>query len=298
VHEYPFCSQLIANFAQPWLIYIAALFHDIAKGRGGDHSQLGEGIALEFCLQHGLSISDAKRVAWLVRQHLLMSMTAKRKDISDPDVIHSFALAVGSIEALNYLYLLTVADIRATNPSLWSAWKDSLLKDLYIATHSALHRGLENRMAREQRIAENTEEARATLQVHGLSTNAIQNAWQHMGDDYFLRYSADEIVWHTLAIAAAPEDALPLVLVRPKTQRGSADIFIYTHDASGIFSICSATIDQLGLTILDARIMTTADHYVLNSFQVLEQSGEMIKDLHREQHICSSLRQAFTPDHS
>lgn len=288
--ELPFCNNIFLLIAKPDILYIAALFHDIAKGRGGDHSTLGETIARNFCKQHDLSSHDTKLITWLVRHHLLMSMTAQRKDISDPEVIHSFALQVGSIEYLNYLYLLTVADIRATNPSLWNAWKDALLKELYISTHQALHRGLHNPIARSERLQENKKEARDELGKLGVSKASIKKSWQHLSDDYFLRYSADEIAWHTIAIAACQESELPLVLLRPQTQRGSAEIFVYTRNEAQIFSICTATLDQLGLTILDARIITTADQYVLNSFQVLEQSGEAINDLYREVHICTSLR--------
>jgi len=291
--ELPFCNNIFLLISKPDILYVAALFHDIAKGRGGDHSQLGESIARDFCIQHDLPSLDTKLVTWLVRNHLLMSMTAQRKDISDPDVIHSFALQVGSIEYLNYLYLLTVADIRATNPSLWNSWKDTLLKELYISTHNALHRGLHNPIARSERLAENIKEARQELIKLGVSEPAIQASWQHLSEDYFLRYSADEIAWHTIAIAASTESDLPLVLLRPQTQRGSAEIFVYTRNETGIFSICTASIDQLGLTILDARIITTSDQYVLNSFQVLEQSGEAITDLHREIHICTSLRHSL-----
>ena len=292
-NELPFCNNIFLLTPKPDVLYIAALFHDIAKGRGGDHSTLGEGMALNFCQQHDLPTHDSKLITWLVRNHLLMSMTAQRKDISDPDVIHTFALQVGSIEYLNYLYLLTVADIRATNPSLWNAWKDTLLKDLYISTHKALHRGLHNPMARSERIASNKHEANAELHKLGISTATIERSWQHLSDDYFLRYSPDEIAWHTVGISASQEQELPLVLLRPQTQRGSAEIFIYTHNQTQIFSICTATLDQLGLTILDARIITTSDQYVLNSFQVLEQSGEAINDLIREIQICNSLRHAL-----
>jgi [protein-PII] uridylyltransferase len=290
INELPFCNDIFLLIAKPEILYIAALFHDIAKGRNGDHSTIGEEIARRFCVQHDLSPHDTKLITWLVRNHLIMSMTAQRKDIGDPDVIHEFAQQVGSIEYLNYLYLLTVADIRATNPELWNSWKDALLQELYSVTHSALHRGLENPVALEDRILENKKEAEDELLKLGISEPAIHKSWQHASDDYFLRYSADEIAWHTIAIASSSEDDLPLVLLRPQTQRGSAEVFIYTKNEEAVFSISTATLDQLGLTILDARIMTTLDNYVLNSFQVLEQSGEPINELFREVHICTTLR--------
>jgi [protein-PII] uridylyltransferase len=288
--ELPFCNDIFLLISKPEILYLAGLFHDIAKGRNGDHSAVGEEFAREFCIQHDLSPHDTNLICWLVRNHLVMSMTAQRKDISDPDVIHQFAQTVGSIEYLNHLYLLTVADIRATNPELWNAWKDALLKELYTVTYSALHRGLQNPIALTDRLLESKKEAKEELIKLGISEPVILRSWQHASDDYFLRYSADEIAWHTIAIASSSEDDLPLVLLRPQTQRGSAEVFIYTKNEEAIFSLSTATLDQLGLTILDARIMTTTDDYVLNSFLVLEQSGKPINELFREVHICNVLR--------
>ncbi|MDT8405888.1 MAG: [protein-PII] uridylyltransferase [Methylococcales bacterium] len=291
--ESAYCHDIFRLIPKPELLYIAALFHDIAKGMGVDHSQEGAFMCAEFCRRHGLSRHDTELAAWLVKHHLLMSMTAQRKDISDPEIIHDFAAQVGSIEYLHHLYLLTVADIRGTNPELWNSWKDALLRDLYEVSHSALHRGLKNPVTTHKRIAETKTEAMLELLRLGLSETAILEAWRHASDDYFLRYQAEEITWHTLAIAASSEQELPLVLLRPHTQRGSAEIFIYTRNGESVFSLSTATLDQLGLTILDARIVTTQDNYVLNSFHVLEQSGEMIGDLHREIHICSALKKTL-----
>lgn len=292
--ELPFCNSVFLRIAKPQLLYIAALFHDIAKGKGGDHSVLGEDIAHQFCTQHHLSKNDSKLVCWLVRNHLVMSMTAQRMDINDPDVIHKFALQVGSIEYLNHLYLFTVADIRATNPSLWNSWKDQLLLDLFTYTHSALHRGLQNPIARSERLYDNKQEAKEELIGLGISESTINKVWNNISDDYFLRYSADEIAWHTIAIASTKKEDLPLVTLRPQNQRGSVEIFIFAKNEHNIFSISSDTLDHLGLTILDARIatvtLTTTEQYVLNSFQVLEKSGEQIKDLSRQLYICRTLR--------
>ena len=292
--ELPFCNSVFQRIAKPEILYISALFHDIAKGMGGDHSKLGEEIVRQFCIQHKISKHYTKLITWLVRSHLIMSMTAQRKDISDPDIIHEFALQVGSIENLNHIYLLTVADIRATNPSLWNSWKDTLLSELYTQTHSALHRGLQNPIARSQRLYENKQEAREELLCLGISESTIQKTWKQISDDYFTRYSADEIAWHTITLASRTENELPLVALRPQNQRGSVEVFVYTKNENKIFSISADTLDFLGLTILDARIVTltlsTTEQYVLNSFQVLERSGEPIIDLSRELHICKTLR--------
>lgn len=289
-NELPFCNDLFLLIDKPEVLYIAALFHDIAKGMHGDHSTLGEQFARDFCRQHDFSQHNTKLLAWLVRNHLVMSMTAQRKDISDPDVIHEFALKVGSIEYLNHLYLLTVADIRATNPEIWNSWKNSLLKDLYSATHSAIRRGLKNPAALNERIEEHKKEAKDELLKIGIEDLEIDGLWQHANDEYFLRYSAEEIANNTKAILATQEDDLPLVIMRQQTRRGSAEIFVYTQNTGAIFSLSTATLDQLGLSILDARIMTTDNNFVLNSFHVLEQNNTPIKDTYRINHICGSLR--------
>ncbi len=292
--ELPFCNNVFTHISKPEILYLAALFHDIAKGMGGDHSVLGEEIARDFCIQHKLPKSDTKLICWLVRHHLIMSVTAQKKDINDPEVIHKFALQVGNIDYLNHLYLFTVADIRGTNPSLWNSWKDSLLLELYTHTHGALHRGLQNPIARSEQLYENKQEAKDELIGLGISETTINKTWKKISDDYFLRYSADEIAWHTIAIASTPESELPLVLLRPQNQRGSVEIFVYAKNTNNIFSLTANTLDQLSLTILDARIITIAltesEQYVLNSFQVLEQSGEDINNLDREIHICRTLQ--------
>jgi [protein-PII] uridylyltransferase len=295
-NELPFCTSISLHIKKPEILYLAALFHDIAKGMGGDHSILGEEIVRPFCIQHNLSTPDTKLITWLVRNHLVMSMTAQRKDISDPDIVHEFALHVGNINYLNHLYLFTVADIRATSPSLWNSWKDSLLLELYNFTHSALHRGLHSPIEKSERLSENKQEAIAELIGLGISEKTIQKTWDRIcDDDYFLRYSADEIAWHTIAIASTKIDELPLVTLRPKNQRGSVEIFIYAKEENNIFSLSAATLDHLGLTILDARVVSitlpSGEDYVLNSFQVLEQSGEAIKELDREIQICKILRE-------
>ncbi len=292
-NELPFCNDIFLLILKPHILYIAGLFHDIAKGKKGSHSELGAVIVHQFCLDHMISEGDTKLICWLVRNHLEMSTTAQRKDISDPDVIHEFAEKVGKIEYLNYLYLLTVADIRATNPKLWTSWKDSLLKELYISTTKAFRRGLENPVKQQDTILETKAEAHKELLKKGLSSTRIEKTWQHISPDYFLRYYPDEIIWHTIAINGCSKQDLPLILLRPQNQRGSAEIFIYAHHKQEdfIFSRTTAALDKLGLNILDARIITSENQFALNSFQVLEQSGEPINDLRRELHICSTIKQ-------
>jgi [protein-PII] uridylyltransferase len=291
--ELPFCNNIFLLIPKPELLYLAGLFHDIGKGQGGNHSLTGAEITRQFCLQHQIPESDSQLIIWLVRNHLLMSLTAQKKDIADPEVIHDFARQVGTVKKLNYLYLLTVADIRATNPELWNDWKDRLLRDLYIATHNALHRGLENPIEHHEIYQQHRQEAIVKLQQLGLPIHKIQRCWKELDaeDDYFIRYSSDEITWHTLAISSVNNNQLPLVLLRPETLRGSVEIFVYAKNDEGLFSICAASLEQLGLTILDARIITTRHQYILNSFQVLQQSGEAIGDIYQEVQIVQTLKQ-------
>ena len=291
--DHPHCNEIFPLIEKPELLYIAALMHDIAKGSGGDHSENGEKIAREFCQRHGLDHRDTELVQWLVRYHLLMSMTAQRKDISDPDVIHEFATLVGDPDRLNYLYLLTVADIRATNPSLWNSWKGALLKELFVSTRRAFRSGLEKPADLKDRVSLTKADTLRLLIRLGMSAEAVEQIWQRISDDYFMRCQPEDIAWHTLAIATCGPDELPLVFLRPISQRGSAEIFIHARNQDFIFAHSTAVLDQLGLTILDAKIITTANGYVLNSYHVLEQTGEPISDQRQQIEICSRLRQCL-----
>lgn len=288
--EFPFCYDVFQLISKPEILYLAGFFHDIAKGMDGDHSQLGENIALEFCLQHKLSNHDSKLVSWLVRHHLLMSMTAQRKDISDPEIIYEFASQVSTTERLNYLYLLTVADIRATSPGLWNSWKDSLLIELYDLSLNALLRNLQNPLSISERLQEVQKDATEALLKQGLSLSVIKKSWVPFNESYFLRYSFQEIVWHTQIISSCNQTDLPLVLLRSQRQRGSAQMFVYAKNDPLIFSINTHSLDHLGLTILDAHINTTDDNHILNSFQVIQQSGKPINYGDHKKHICDSLR--------
>lgn len=293
-HEYPFCSTLINHLPKPELLYIAGLFHDIAKGRGGDHAELGAEEAHRFCLHHGLSRYDSRLVAWLVRHHLLLSITAQRRDISDPQVINQFARKVGDLQHLNYLYLLTVGDIRGTNPKLWNAWREALLLELYRLTQQAIRRGLDNPIEEEALIGETQAQARQALRAQGMHPNAVAAIWHPLTEDYFLRYSAQEIAWHTAAIHKLTDEAqLPLILIDPASQRGGTEVFIYTRDRDHIFTLTVATLSQLGLAIQDARIITTEDGHALDSYLVLETTGKAIATKYREQEIIEQLRNAL-----
>ena len=296
-HEFPLCSEIFQQLPKTELLYIAGLFHDIAKGRGGDHSELGAADALAFCLHHGLSQYDARLVSWLVKHHLVMSSTAQRQDLSDPDVINAFAERVGDQMHLDYLYLLTVADIRATSPALWNSWKNALLAELYLSTQRALRRDLVHPVNQHERLRETQHQAQQLLQQYDLQQSTLETLWRELEDDYFLRHSADEIAWHAQAILRASPQDLPLILVRQQTHRGGTEIFLYTHDQDHLFAATTTALDQLGLTIMDARIITARNGYTLDTYIVLEESGAAISGAHRIGEIASTLkRQLLAPD--
>ncbi len=279
--EVPLASEIMQRLAKPELAYLAGLFHDIAKGRGGDHSNLGATEAKHFCLDHGLSRYEARFVAWLVRHHLDLSLTAQKKDISDPAVLHAFATLVGDQLHLDYLYVLTAADVRATNPTLWNTWKASLFSELYHNTSRAFRRGLENPIDKEELIAETQEAALQLLSSAGTQTDQARALWVGFSEAYFLHHTPDEIAWHTAAlIACSPEDT-PLVRVRRQPQRGGTALFIYSSHGDATFARATAALDQLGLTILDARIVPAGSGCNLDTYVVLEDTGEPIEDTDR-----------------
>lgn len=277
-HEFPLCSSIMLNVPKQEIVLLAGLFHDIAKGRGGDHSELGAEDALIFCKEHGLSNFDSKLVAWLVRYHLIMSSTAQRKDISDPDVVHEFAQQVGDKMHLDYLFLLTVSDIRATSSSVWNSWKGSLLRELYAATEAAFRRGLENPLMQSERVKDYQNQAREKLVKKNIVEKDIDLLWDNFGDEYFIRYSPKEIVWHTEHILNTKDANTPLILLRDRPHNGGTDIFIHTRDNSNLFTLISTLIEQMNLTVMDARISTSLDNYTLDTFLVLEADGSQLTD--------------------
>jgi [protein-PII] uridylyltransferase len=287
--EFPLCSAIARRIPKLELLYIAGLFHDIAKGRGGDHSLLGARDAWDFCVLHGLPEFDSRLVAWLVEKHLLMSMTAQRKDISDPEVIQAFGAVVGDPTRLDYLYLLTVADARATNPGRWNSWKDALLRELYHATRRALLRGLENPQAQDELVRQKQCEARRLVSRYGGDPAACDRLWEKFSLDLFLHNSPDEIAWQTRQILACEPTQLPLVVIRPVTARGGTEIFIYSKDRANLFGRTTALLDQVGLSIMDARIMTTIDGMAINTYQVLDQDGSPVHDPLQMEEIRSHL---------
>ena len=260
------------------LLILAAIFHDIGKGRGGDHSVIGEGEAYDFCIEHGLSKPEAKLVSWLVRHHLLMSVTAQRRDIYDPDVITEFAKQVRDEEYLEYLVCLTVADICATNPELWNSWKRTLLAELFYSTQRALRRGLENPVDVRERIRHNQQMASAQLRKEGFSAREIEVLWQRFKADYFLRHTHKQIAWHCENLLRMEDTSKPLVLISKKATRGGTEVFVYSPDQPALFATVVAELDRRNFNVHDAQIMTSKDGYVLDTFMVLDQHGKAIEE--------------------
>jgi [protein-PII] uridylyltransferase len=297
-HEFPHCSPLMQSFDKPEIVYLAGLFHDIAKGRGGDHSDLGAVDAEAFCLEHGMSRYEARTVAWLVRNHLLLSTTAQKKDISDPVVINEFAATVSDKTHLDYLYVLTVADVRGTNPKLWNSWKATLFRDLYDATARALRRGLENPIDREYLISETQTAAREALRQSGMPEARRLDIWSAFTDDYFLRYRSEEINWHTRILAGAGDGAAAgLVDVRKQAGGDGMEAVLYTPRTRRTFAHATAAIDELGMTIVDARVVPIGNGYSIDTFIFMELDRRIEVDEARLRTIRQSLTRVFSrPD--
>jgi [protein-PII] uridylyltransferase len=265
-HEFPLASRLIANFDKPELLYLAALFHDIAKGRGGDHSEQGAADARRFCRQHGLDKADSELVAELVDMHLVMSRTSQKEDISDPDVIAAFAAKVGDVRRLAALYLLTVADIRGTSPTVWNAWKGKLLEDLYHAARARLAGG-EEAVAD---IAAKQAEARINLALYGLPSDAADALWQHLDARYFLRYDTRDMAWQARMLWRRTTSPDAVVRARLSPAGEGIQVLVYTPDRPDIFARICGFFARIQYTILEAKIHTTQHGYALDSFQVMD----------------------------
>ncbi len=265
-HEYPFCSQLASGWDKPWILYIAALFHDIAKGRGGDHSTLGAQEAKRFCQQHGIAKEDAELIIFLVREHLTMSQVAQKSDLSDPDVITKFAAHVRSERALTALYLFTVADIRATSPKVWNAWKGKLLEDLYRATSRALGGHAPDVHAEVQ---ERQRDALVELALHTQPFESHKAFWATLDVGYFMRHDAAEIAWHTRKLSRHVHSQTPVVRARRSPLGEGLQVMVYTPDQEDLFARICGYFDRSGFSIQDARIHTTCAGYALDTFQVI-----------------------------
>jgi [protein-PII] uridylyltransferase len=265
-HEYPFCSQLASTFDRPWVLYIAALFHDVAKGRGGDHSDLGATEVRRFCRDHGLTRDDTQLCEFLVKGHLTMSRIAQKEDLSDPEVIEGFAKLVGTERRLTALYLLTVADIRGTSPKVWNAWKGKLLEDLYRLTLRALGGARPNVDAE---IESRKQEARHTLNLYSLLPGTEKDLWDTLELSYFVRHDAGDIAWHARSLFRHVDSKEPVVRARLSSLGEGLQVLVYAPDRPDLFARICGYFDSAGFNILDAKIHTTKAGYALDTFQVI-----------------------------
>lgn len=291
--EFPRCSRIVANLDEHQILFIAAIFHDIAKGRNGDHSTLGAQDVLEFCESHNISEKQSSMIAWLVKQHLLMSVVAQRRDIYDPDVIKEFASEVKSHTHLNLLYALTLADIRATNDNLWNDWKASLLRELYLLTQQALDNGLECQLTFQQRVDEHKEQALAMLQQDGADIAPDNPFWSQMRSDYFARFKPKQIAWHTETILRAgqiPKDDI-LVAASNDTTKAGTELLIYCHDRPALFAQIASVLDSRNCSIHDAQIVVSEDGYVFDSMTILDQNSDRIQSESRVKNLAQAVHQ-------
>ena len=290
--EFPLGCEIWAGLPVPEVLLLAGLFHDIAKGRGGDHSVLGEQDARAFCTRLGLPPGDVERVAWLVRWHLLMSTTAQRQDITDPDVVHRFAEVVGNRERLGQLYLLTIADIIGTSPRLWNGWKDRLLADLYTSTRYALRSDVELPRDIGVRVHECSEYALALLLNEGHAEADVMHVWADFPQLSFLRHRPEQIAWQTTAILRA-QGALPLVAVHPLSVRGSTELFVYTPDRDGLFATVTAVLDRLRFSVMESRILSSPTGMALDTFLLLDADSQQPVSAARAEELQQRLQRAL-----
>ncbi len=270
-HEFPLASGIFQHLTNPGLLYLSGLFHDIAKGRHGDHSELGAIDAMAFCKAHNLKAEDCELVSWLVKSHLLMSMTAQRKDLSDPDIINSFAEEVKTLERLDYLYLLTISDIRATNPKTWNDWKDKLLAELYNKTASMINKGLHLQSDKESNISEIQTASLRKLELIGIDSHQADDLWQTFNTEYFQSHTYGQITWHTaLILNAKNKNTLdkPLIQTRIHESSNSIQLIVYMKNRDHIFYDVVTVLNKCDVDIVNAQILDTSNGYALQTFRL------------------------------
>ncbi|HWI38621.1 MAG TPA: ACT domain-containing protein, partial [Burkholderiales bacterium] len=277
-HEFPLASELMSGFERHWLLYVAALYHDIAKGRGGDHSHLGSADAKSFCRRHGIAREDAELVSFLVESHLAMSHVAQKQDVYDPEVVRAFADKVKTERRLVALYLLTVADVRGTSPKVWNAWKGKLLEDLFRATRRIL---TGEPLARDAAMAEKQSEAARLLRLYALSDGVKDKLWAQLDIAYFLRHDAQQIAWHTRNLHYRVDADKPVVKARLAPFGEGLQVMIYTKDREALFARICGYFDRAGFNIAEAKVHTTRNGYALDTFVVMG----MGRDAHYQNRI-------------
>ncbi|MDP2751445.1 MAG: ACT domain-containing protein, partial [Rhodocyclaceae bacterium] len=271
-HEFPLCTQLMTEFEQNWLFYIAALFHDIAKGRGGDHSKLGMKEARRFCKNHQVTGEACELVVFLVEHHLTFSSVAQKQDLTDPEVIPTFAQIVRDERRLIALYLITVADIRGTGPTIWNAWKGKLLEDLFHLTRQFLRGDAPLPMVG---LAQRQWDAQSMLRLRGLSVGVEEPLWRNLDTSYFMQHDAGEIAWHTRTLYHRVNNSEPVVQARLNPIGEGLQVMVYVADQPHLFVRLCGFFARMGYSIADARIHTTQHGYALDSFALLNPSHDM-----------------------
>jgi [protein-PII] uridylyltransferase len=288
--DFPLFNRVFSHLPQSGILYLAALFHDIAKGRGGDHSELGAAEIREFARRAGISAADTDLLSWLVQEHLTMSTTSQRQDISDADVVRAFAQKVQSRERLDYLLLLTIADIRGTNPKLWNSWKAQLLTDLYTATRFALRSGIEQPLSDSSRLRQLRNEALTLLTGEGALRRQVEEVWQQFPPSSFARYSAEQIRWQTHALLAHRSKTEPLIALRTLANDGSYEMFVHAPDRAGLFASITTTLDRIGVGVIGARVVTSDNGFCFDTFALLDGAGAADDPLSRMLEIQMQLR--------
>ena len=293
--EFPLASRLLRYIPKREVLYIAGLFHDIAKGRGGDHSELGALDAFEFCDRHHLSERDTTLISWLIENHLLMSMTAQKKDIDDPEVIHQFAENIPSLTHLEYLYILTVCDIAATNHNLWNSWRASLLQQLYIETRRTIRRGIDEPVNRNDWIRSTKQEVKTILFDQGFADKKVNTLLDSLEDEYFLQDSTSDIAWQTSAVLNHGDSKEPLIILKDSSIQqgdGFSHIMIYLKSKHDLFAATTAVLEQLNLNVLNARICASGGHFSLSNFIITDaQNLPLSNDPDRTEHVLQRLKE-------
>jgi [protein-PII] uridylyltransferase len=295
-NEFPLCSNIIKNLAKQEILIIAGLFHDISKGQGGDHSTLGSKVALEFCQKHNMNKYDSELVEWLVFNHLIMSVTAQKKDIQDPDEIKEFANLVGDQYRLDLIFLLTVSDIRATSPKVWNSWKYSLLSSLYASTKQYLKeetKGERNQITSVTRIKE---DLLAIPEIKNIGKEKTIQLWNKLSNEYFIQCEYTEIIWHSELIVNNPNNNDPIISIQQATELSGTAVFIYAKNNLGLLSIITAVFEQLNINVVNARIYKTSDNFILASFIILEENGDQILEDLRIESLQNNLHKYLNSD--
>lgn len=294
---FPLASKLIHTARKKEILYLAALLHDVGKALPGEHEITGAEITEQFCIQHGLSQKDSDLVVWLVRNHLLFSQASQRLDTADIESLHHFATQIGDLRHLQHLFIFSAADIYSTNKKLWTGWRAEQMRNLYRETLRLMRRGLENPINKEEWVKETQDAVIEKLAEHGYSEQQVRDLWAEPGDEYFLRESTDTLVWHALALFEHGSSDKPLVLISETSDQafeGATQIFIYMKDQPHLFAAMTAALDQLHLNIQDARIMTSANNNALDTYIVLDENGDPIREEARLEKIQSTLQEALS----